>query len=495
MKSKFGLWKFLVGYWIFSSIPPLAPLPCAAAGWLQVQGGPRHTGCVETPVAPPFKTLWARNLNDEIIHSAAQVMTDGIRAYAATFHANAYALEMETGDIAWQTSLHGPVMSSCALDETKAFFATMYGAVHALDKTDGKTLWEWNTPDKTGISASPCLSGGRMHIGTRGGSFFCLDCATGKVIWERDIGAPVVQTAAMDGERVYFGAEDMRAYCLDAGSGEILWRTDPFSSGQTFRDYWPVVGEKVAIFTVMPACSWMETFVSRDNFKVEDGLVEDENWRDLELKDLGEKIRRLTNYITNNRQWQSTFVLDKKTGKEAFVLPILYCSGAGCTQTPPAIHRDGTIYFKYLYTPYGVSPGALLGRAKEDGTGIESLPGFEQIGGGWGLDALRGPNWKPPAKITALPYCGDQPLVMTLGGDYIYGSCTWDYCPAAYLQLETLDTGGLQSERHPPPDKGNYVNMNNYECAPGISVCPPYLISRDLGKIICVKSEGSDKNE
>ncbi len=72
-------------------------------------------------------------------------------------------------------------------------------------------------------SVQPVQAGGRIYLGTLGGSFHCLDAATGRDVWRAEVAAPVFHTACAAGGRVVFGCGDGRIVALEADTGKPAW--------------------------------------------------------------------------------------------------------------------------------------------------------------------------------------------------------------------------------------------------------------------------------
>jgi outer membrane protein assembly factor BamB len=86
------------------------------------------------------------------------------------------------------------------------------------------------------IGAPPVVDGGRVYVGVwpdmdfqpgEEYSFFCLDVASGTVIWKNPLGPGegTVSGAAVSGDRVYVGCMDGKLYCIDKTDGTTLWST------------------------------------------------------------------------------------------------------------------------------------------------------------------------------------------------------------------------------------------------------------------------------
>jgi len=53
---------------------------------------------------------------------------------------------------------------------------------------------------------------------------YCLDSATGAILWTFFAEGPIRMAATVWQDRVYFGAEDGVAYCLNAADGRVIWQ-------------------------------------------------------------------------------------------------------------------------------------------------------------------------------------------------------------------------------------------------------------------------------
>ncbi len=68
-------------------------------------------------------------------------------------------------------------------------------------------------------------AGGRVYFGSSAdGKVYCLDAATGRVLWTKMTGGPVRLAPTVWEGRVYVGSDDGRAYCLDGTSGAVDWQ-------------------------------------------------------------------------------------------------------------------------------------------------------------------------------------------------------------------------------------------------------------------------------
>ncbi len=100
----------------------------------------------------------------------------------------------------------------------------------AADVPRLKLKWAFGFPDDTQAAAQPTIVGGRIFVGTNGGTVYSLDASTGCVYWTYDA-AGVVRTAisierSPNSHRwvAYFGDYHAWAHAVDAETGQEIWK-------------------------------------------------------------------------------------------------------------------------------------------------------------------------------------------------------------------------------------------------------------------------------
>lgn len=93
-----------------------------------------------------------------------------------------------------------------------------------------KLKWAFGFPDDTQAAAQPTIVGGRIFVGSNGGTVYSLDASTGCVYWTYDA-AGVVRTAisiqrSPKSHRwiAYFGDYHAWAHAVDAETGREIWK-------------------------------------------------------------------------------------------------------------------------------------------------------------------------------------------------------------------------------------------------------------------------------
>ncbi|MBZ5574981.1 MAG: PQQ-binding-like beta-propeller repeat protein [Acidobacteriia bacterium] len=99
----------------------------------------------------------------------------------------------------------------------------------AADVPNLKLKWAFGFAGESRNQAQPILVGGRVFVGTTGGTVYSLDASTGCVYWTHDAGGPIKNaiTVVRSENRwiAYFGDAKGAAHAVDAQTGEPVWKT------------------------------------------------------------------------------------------------------------------------------------------------------------------------------------------------------------------------------------------------------------------------------
>ena len=114
------------------------------------------------------------------------------------------------------------------VESTNARFQSRPG-IAAGDVPRLKVKWAFGFPGESRNQAQPVIVGGRVFVGTTGGTVYSLDAATGCVYWTHNAGGPIknaISIVRSEGRWVaYFGDASGYAHAVDAQTGEPLWKT------------------------------------------------------------------------------------------------------------------------------------------------------------------------------------------------------------------------------------------------------------------------------
>lgn len=106
------------------------------------------------------------------------------------------------------------------------------GAAAGISPDDVPRLqlkWAFGFPGDTSASAQPVVLGGRVYVGSWGGTVYSLDAKTGCIYWmiEAQSGVRSAISIGKSGDgrlTAYFGDLAANAYAVDAATGNLLWK-------------------------------------------------------------------------------------------------------------------------------------------------------------------------------------------------------------------------------------------------------------------------------
>ena len=303
----------------------------------------------------------------------------------------------------YRASVHGNVAGQAVVDaEGNAWVGSLNHHVYAFDPSGTE---RWNRDLGGPVYVTPALdaAGERLYVGADSDFFFCLDAATGEVVWhlrtEGDVdtgialapdgsivfaagedvwsvasdGTPrwrfharikIYSAPAIDDEgTVYVGAQDDFLYAI-ASDGRLRWRVDTDDD----VDGAPVIGDDGTIY------------VGGDNRLV---LALDRDGHELWRAEVGGYVRASLALGRNGDILVPVFgphprmlSLDAATGEERWSFSVDAGSSSDLgVGSAPVVDRDGNIYFgaddSFLYA---ISPLGALRWVYETGDRVDSDP-------------------------------------------------------------------------------------------------------------------------
>jgi outer membrane protein assembly factor BamB len=209
----------------------------ASGGSLAVSGGRLFVGTgygrLTALDAASGNKLWSQDLDAP---GTAAPTVAGKLVYIVARDSRAWALDVETGRIAWtadgtaQTSNFGGGAGP-AIGNELAVFPFPSGEVLAAFPRGGLTRWSTVIAGQrlghvaasvSDISADPVIDGNRVYVGNVSGRTVALDLATGERLWTLNDGAtgPVWPV----GGSIFLLNDLNELVRADAGSGDVIWR-------------------------------------------------------------------------------------------------------------------------------------------------------------------------------------------------------------------------------------------------------------------------------
>ncbi|MBE0690242.1 MAG: serine/threonine-protein kinase [Anaerolineae bacterium] len=162
---------------------------------------------------------WTFKTEDEIRTNPA-IWNDMV--FIGSYDTNMWALNLETGELAWKFPTNAGIASSPIVDEANR--AVIFGSedyhLYSLDTRTGRVNWTFNSGDR--IRSTPCVAHNHVFFGSDDGKVYALNAANGKKNWDFETGAPVRCRPAVTNEFVIFGCESGEIFGLGL-SGQRKW--------------------------------------------------------------------------------------------------------------------------------------------------------------------------------------------------------------------------------------------------------------------------------
>ncbi|HEY1242917.1 MAG TPA: PQQ-binding-like beta-propeller repeat protein, partial [Bryobacteraceae bacterium] len=200
----------------------------------------------------------------------------------------------------------------------------------AADVPRLKVKWAFGFPGDQSANAHPTIAGGRVFVGSAGGTVYSLSAATGCIYWSFETGSTARSAITLhhldDSYLAFFGDARAFVYALDALTGKLVWKT------------------KVDDFPLAGVTSSPQVYQGRVYFGVKSGeeaAGADPNYECCRFR--GSVVA--LDAVTGKQVWK-TYTIDepKRTKKNAKGVQMWGPSGAPIWSTPVIDPRRNAIY-------------------------------------------------------------------------------------------------------------------------------------------------------
>jgi outer membrane protein assembly factor BamB len=189
-----------------ASTPILLPAPYRNAEWTQ-PGGVASNAMYHLEVKGKLQEVWSADAGkgtDSSSHLTSTPVVGGGMIYALDSEAHIYVFRTSDGEAVWNKRL-----------------APKNG-------TDMPTLWgllgKANTVDpSSGMGGGVAYDDGKIFVTSGFGVLIAMDAKTGKELWRKDMGMPIINAPVVNGGRIYFSTHDNHFYALAEADGRQLW--------------------------------------------------------------------------------------------------------------------------------------------------------------------------------------------------------------------------------------------------------------------------------
>ena len=185
--------------------------------WSQFQGGPGHPGTIAEAPIPPYRELW-RFSPPEGALSGAVISGD---LTIAVGESAVYALELGTGEIAWELPRDGGRLSVPALGVTGERRVLVY-----LDgpREDEEGTGSSSPSPSTSPSSSVSPSGQPAdQNAVKVSELVAVDLGDRSELWRTPLEDASRSGVALEGDRAYAADDEGRVYAVELATGAVAW--------------------------------------------------------------------------------------------------------------------------------------------------------------------------------------------------------------------------------------------------------------------------------
>lgn len=214
--------------------------PAPVYDWPLFRGDAEMRGISREKLAPPLEQLWSFEIPVEEGKrrppiKSSPVVADG-RVYFGGQDGAFYAVDLETGELAWKFDAEGPITAPAAFRGGRCFIGDTHGFAYAIDAATGGELWRFEADDKVegGVNLQEVAGaeGGepelRIFFGSHDFFLYCLSAATGELRWKHETENYILATPAIDREMnaAVFGGCDGFLHVVSTVDGKSLQQVD-----------------------------------------------------------------------------------------------------------------------------------------------------------------------------------------------------------------------------------------------------------------------------
>ena len=140
-----------------------------------------------------------------------------------------YGISANKGKQLWKVKADKAVLGNPVIHDGVAYIGASDGHFRAINIKDGSLRWSFDEV-KGFVVTRPLIYNNKIYFGCWGRELYCLDLATGKLVWSWNNGhgsrnfSPAAVFPVAAGNRIFIVAPDRYMTCLDANTGAVIWR-------------------------------------------------------------------------------------------------------------------------------------------------------------------------------------------------------------------------------------------------------------------------------
>ncbi len=187
-----------------------------------------------------YKVLWNRPVKDA--QPSPIIVNNRLLVSSTEGKLEAYALE--DGQVDWAFEPEQQLAAAVSYADGRLYQPVDRGRLCVLSVEDARELYQ---VDFDGPVVSPVAAGERIFVADMLGRVYALEPASGAILWQQDIGAPIWTTPVVAHGRVFIGHSGGGVVALETAGGRQLWR---YSTGEVVKGSPLAVGEFVIVGTM-----------------------------------------------------------------------------------------------------------------------------------------------------------------------------------------------------------------------------------------------------
>jgi len=165
----------------------------------------------------------------DVVHASPAVVNGMV--YIGSWDSRLYAIDADTGQQKWifqageDNTIHNQVgfQSSPTVVDGTVYVGCRDGHVYAIDAASGRKKWDYPT-SKSWVNGTPAVRDGVVYVGTSDSArFMALDARTGRLRWNFNAKAYMFSSAALAGDLAYVGDHNGKLYAVDTKTGKLAW--------------------------------------------------------------------------------------------------------------------------------------------------------------------------------------------------------------------------------------------------------------------------------
>lgn len=178
---------------------------------------------------------------------------DGVLYAPSKGDDNVYAINAVNGKVIWNTTVR-QCDGSPYIDGEFVYVGECGNNPRALalNRTDGKIIWQFIEPKNMSWAGSPLVNGDYVYFTTVGSGVYALNKTSGDPLWHQNIGDVLCSVAYHDGVVYVSAYMPSGQYAFNATTGEEIWHMDYGFSWESS----PVVYEGMVIQVTAETKSW-----------------------------------------------------------------------------------------------------------------------------------------------------------------------------------------------------------------------------------------------